>query len=570
MKLIVLSLMTIFISLGLFAQSVNFKEAAEVGNKFYLQKSSEFNLEKSQSRIKNQKLLRTESGNEAFYVLNYEDGGFVIVSADKRIAPVLAYSFENAFSANDIAPATQDWINMYMEQLDLIIENNISSDMRLDLMWEEALGESTILNKSIKGVDKLLETQWNQNYPYNYYCPLHSQGPGGRVYAGCVATAMAQVMNFWNYPETGRGEIAFFWGQYDNVNFGETEYKWDEMTETINDVSLNAIAELIYHCGVSVDMNYGYDGSGASITKSYFALKQNFKYKPGLKEVTKYRYDDSDWKFLLREDLDKGHPILYRGTDAGSNGHAFVCDGYQDTSYFHFNWGWGGAADGFYYLDNINPQMSFHYSQGALINITSYDAAYCNSLVYNQTDWTFDDGSGPNYYFNNQDCEWLISLTDHDVEFIKFNFTKFNTLEGDVLYVYEGNSDAGTLIGEYSLNDIPTELIVYSNEVYFKFVTNSDGQADGWEVMYSTSVLGVEDEVFSDLTIYPNPANDILNIVGLTDDSEIEIYDLSGKVQKVVNAQNRVSIDISDLAAGVYFVKVNSSENSVVKKMIKQ
>jgi len=569
MKRTIVFLLAILFSLGLLSQSVSFDEAIKVGEKIYLQKSSEFNSGKSRSKLTNHKLIRTEFGNDAFYVLNYDDGGFVLVSADKRIAPVLAYSFDDSFNPNDLAPATQNWISMYMEQLDLIIDKNISSDSRVDAMWEEVVNESTSMNRS-KGVDKLLETRWNQNYPYNYYCPEHSQGPGGRVYAGCVATAMAQVMNFWQYPEIGRGEAEYFWGIYQTIDFSETSYKWDEMSTSINPMSRDAIAELIYHCGVSVGMDYNYDGSGASISTSYFALKQNFRYRAGIKDVDKYLYDDDEWKFLLREDLDKGHPILYRGTDEGANGHAFVCDGYQDTSYFHFNWGWGGSGDGFYYLDNINPQMSFHYGQGALINITPNYAEYCNSLVYNQTDWTFDDGSGPNYYFNNQNCEWLISLTEHDVEFIKLNFTKFNTLVGDVLYIYEGNSDAGNLLGEYSANDIPTELIVNNDEVFFKFVTNSDGQSDGWEVMYSTSVLGVEDDVFSDLTIYPNPANDILNIVGLTDNSEIVIYDLSGKVQKNENAQNRVGIDISDLAAGVYFVKVNNDNKTEVLKFIKQ
>ncbi|MCK9322219.1 MAG: C10 family peptidase, partial [Bacteroidales bacterium] len=474
------------------------------------------------------------------------------------------------FDTQNLAPATQLWIDKYLEQYDLIVENNVSTNDKLMQMWDEVRTGNLKDIKSVKGVDKLITTRWNQNYPYNYYCPTHSQGPGGRVYAGCVATTMAQIMKFWNYPQTGRGTGQLFWGDYINIDFSNVEYDWDKMSTSINANSRDAIAELIYHCGVSVGMNYAFDGSGASIYDAFFALKQNFRYRAGMSHAEMYMYEGDEWKSLLKEDLDKGHPILYRGTDDDGNGHAFVCDGYQDISYFHFNWGWGGAADGFYYLDNVNPQMDFHWGQGALINIVPNSAEYCKSMVYNQTQWAFDDGSGPNYYFNNQNCDWLISLKDYNVEFVKINFVRFNTLENDILYIYEGNSDAGTLIGEYSANNIPTELIVYNDEVYFKFITSSEGQADGWEVMYETSVLGVENNIMSDISIYPNPAKNQLNIVGLVDNSNITIYDLSGKVMKEISANNRVSCNISDLSSGIYFVKIQNDQESQVVKFVKE
>jgi len=415
MKNILSLCLGIVISIGLFAQAISKDEAIIAGSNFYKHKAQAFDLVKSTPVVKEERLIKSPAGNDALYVLNYQKGGFVIVSANKSIAPVLAYSFESTFDYDDLAPANQLWIDKYMEQLDLIIENDIENDYRIDQMWEEVLNNELPDSKSVKGVSQLIETRWNQNSPYNYYCPEHPQGPGGKVYAGCVATAMAQVMKFWDYPETGRGSAEYFWGVYIEVDFEGTEYKWDEMTNSINTMSRDAIAELIYHCGVSVGMDYGPDGSGSSISNSFYALKQNFRYRSGVTEEEMYLYEDYQWKLLLREDLDKGHPILYRGTDDGGNGHAFVCDGYQDTSYFHFNWGWGGYGDGYYYLDDVNPQMDFHWGQGALINLTPNYAEYCNSIEYNQREWTFDDGSGPNYYFNNQDCDWLISLTDHDV-----------------------------------------------------------------------------------------------------------------------------------------------------------
>ncbi|MDY0141145.1 MAG: C10 family peptidase [Bacteroidales bacterium] len=570
MRYILTFLFLLLIQAGMFAQNISRNEALQIGEKFYTRKASAFSIEKSTTIISKEALIKSPSGNESIYVFNYLSGGFVLVSADQRAVPVLAYSLDSEFDTQNLAPATQLWIDKYLEQYDLIVENNVSTNDKLMQMWDEVRTGNLKDIKSVKGVDKLITTRWNQNYPYNYYCPTHSQGPGGRVYAGCVATTMAQIMKFWNYPEIGRGSARIFWGDYVEVDFANVEYKWEEMSTSINSMSRDAIAELIFHCGVSVGMDYGYEGSGASIENSFFALKQNFRYRAGMSHKNKYMYEDYEWKFLLKEDLDKGHPILYRGTDDGGNGHAFVCDGYQDTSYFHFNWGWGGSADGFFYLDNINPQMSFQWGQGALLNIMPIDAGYCNSMVYNQIQWTFDDGSGPNYYFNNQNCDWLISLTDHNVEFVKINFLRFNTLENDILYIYEGNSDAGTLIGEYSANDIPTELIVYNDEVYFKFISNSEGQAEGWELMYETSVLGVENNIMSDISIYPNPAKNQLNIVGLVDNSNITIYDLSGKVMKEISANNRVSCNISDLSSGIYFVKIQNDQESQVVKFVKE
>ena len=229
MKKYLLLVIGILMSLGLFSQAISNDDAVLVGTNFYKQKAVAFNRDKSDSEISCDVLVKSQQENNAFYVLNYRDGGFVIVSADRRSVPVLAYSFEDSFDIDSLAPANRLWIDKYMEQLDLIIENNILPDSKLESMWDEAIDDKFCNNKSVKGVDKLLETKWNQDYPYNYFCPEHIQGPGGRVYAGCVATAMAQVMKYWDYPEKGRGAIEFFWGDYTLVNFGETTYRWDEM-----------------------------------------------------------------------------------------------------------------------------------------------------------------------------------------------------------------------------------------------------------------------------------------------------------------------------------------------------
>ncbi|HOZ30567.1 MAG TPA: C10 family peptidase [Bacteroidales bacterium] len=567
LNLFLLLSLTVLIS---FSQNVSRDYAIQTGVNFYKYHAAKFDINKSNVEIENEVLLQSPSGQECIYALSFKDGGYVLVSADNRTFPVLAYSFCDDFSMDNISPANRLWIDKYLEQYDLIESNSIESTTIIKNVWNLYYNNDVVNDKSTKGVSEMLTTKWNQNYPYNYYCPFHPLGPGERVYAGCVATAMAQIMKFWNYPETGRGTHDYFWGDYYTIDFGATTYHWDSMTNSINTLSRNSIAELIFHCAVSVDMDFSPDGSGSSITNAFFALKQNFRYRAGVYELDKSDVEDDVWKFTLREDLDKGHPILYRGTDDNGSGHAFVCDGYQDTSFFHFNWGWSGAGNGYYYLDDINPQMDFYWGQGALINLTPNYANYCNSMVYDQPEWTFDDGSGPNLYFNNTDCDWLIDLTNHEYDFLRIYFSKYELLENDILKIYEGNSSEGILIATFTAGVVPTDIISYSDEIYVSFTSDAQGQAEGWELNYETVVLGVNNSNSnSDVTIYPNPTSETIFIYGLQKSTTIYIIDMSGRIVKTIADYYDGTINISDIASGIYYLK-NASDNTILGKVIKQ
>jgi hypothetical protein len=568
MKNLILSLVLVF-GFGLLnAQTVSREEALQVGENYFKNSAAQFGIAKDVLVVETESFLQTENGNPAIYIFNFKDGGFVLVSADKRTMPVFAYSTDESFNLQDIAPATRLWIDKYMEQTDLIISQNIDADETVKAAWNKYLS-GNIVHSSEKSVAKLMTTRWNQNYPYNLHCPHHPAGPGGRVYAGCVATAMAQIMKYWNYPEIGRGTKEYFWGDYFTVDFGATTYQWDSMSNNINSLSRNSIAELIFHCAISVDMNFSHTGSGSSITNSFFAMKQFFRYRAGVYELDKSDVEDFEWKLLLKEDLDKSHPILYRGTDDYGNGHAFVCDGYQDTSYFHFNWGWGGAADGYYYLDNINPQMDFHWGQGALLNITPNYAEYCSSMVYNQPQWTFNDGSGPNLYFNDTDCEWLIDVSEHEFDYMRIYFPKYDLLEGDILSLYKGTTTDAPVLGTYSSSNQPAEIITEEKQILVKFVTNSDGQADGWELVYETLTLGVNDDNTGNVIVFPNPVSNLLNINGLSAPAKISLIDMSGRIVMEVNDFENSTLDISNLQSGMYFIKIEGDGNQM-HKILKQ
>ncbi len=583
MKKSFLLLITVFLMHFIFAQStssyyVSVENAKQVGINFQSNQASKLNHTKyndSDFSIKNQVTLRTSNGIDCLHVFNYNKGGFVLVSADYRTTPVLAYSFDGEFDLDNMAPATKSWLeDNYLPQYEIIFNSNIEPSMTILDQWDKIQKNDLSYDKNTKGVDALVDTKWNQTWPYNMFCPEHEMGPGGHVVAGCVATAMAQVMKYWDYPETGMGETQFFYGDYFNVDFGATSYKWEEMTTYANSVNREAIAELIYHCGASVGMSWGYDGSSASTANTVYALKQYFKYRTGVYMMYKSEVTDAEWKFKLKEELDKSHPLIYSGTDLEVGmGHAFVCDGYQDTSYFHFNWGWGGANDGFYFLDDLTPGSNdFEYGQDAVFNITPIDADFCiENTIYTLPEMTFGDGSGDSYYFNNTYCDWIINPQVDSIEVIKLAFTKFDLAENDVLKIYQGSNSNPTLnlVGEYTAGNNPGTLYNWNgNKFYLVFETDAEGQADGWEAYYTTKTSNIQENVLSDISLYPNPANSTLNIVGI-ENCNIDIYDIYGKLVKNFSETSNLTIDISDLSNGLYFVNIKNDNGIKTLKFIK-
>jgi hypothetical protein len=326
----------------------------------------------------------------------------------------------------------------------------------------------------------------------------------------------------------------------------------------------------MFHCGVSVDMNYDYDGSGASVETANYALKHYFKYRSGSHFEDINDYDDSTWKFMLRQDLDMHHPILYRGTNDNGDGHAFVCDGYQDTSYFHFNWGWGGANDGYFHLGKINPNIDFYWGQGAIININPYSADYCNSLVFDQPQWTVDDGSGPNKYWNNSSCEWLIE--PEGANFIHVEFTQMSIEpNSDYLYFYNGVDESAPLIATYSGYDIPESFDVMGSALFVKFVTDAQGQDHGWEFNYEINVTDIDNVKTNQFEIYPNPVSNMLYVNSNLSFYCINIYDIYGKllISKQIDEKS-ISIDVASLASGIYFIKLIGKDQKEVRKIIVQ
>jgi len=543
MKKITFFLFAVLICTAVFSHPVSQELTERLAHSFMVQK-----LDRSDVDFE----LMIKSEQNAWYLYGDADS-WVIVSGDTELYPVLAFSTASSVSAETMPPAMRSYLDARENQLEEI-RNQRYSHPENRAAWDSfSKGE---FYEARSSMEPLVETRWNQGWPYNMMCPAHSQGPGGHVYAGCVASAMSQIMNFHEYPETGRFVGSYYWGADIEVDFSEGNYQWDEMTASATTLSREAIAKLIYHCGASVSMDYDYDGSGSNIQYAAEALKYYFKYKSGLKFFDEVNFSDADWKFLLKEDLDKQHPILYRGTDDSGGGHAFVCDAYQDTSYFHFNWGWSGAGDGFFHLDD----QSFHWGQGAVVNIMPYWGEYCNSMIYTQENWSFHDGSGNNFYWNDSDCEWLIA---HDAaEKIKLNFTRFETLEGDALFVYDGDNTDAPLLGAFSGNNLPETLISSGNRMLLRFITDGDGQSRGWYASYESTILGMEDFSNKGYALYPNPADDVLNIrLTGTGQADVKLFDYTGRMLKGFVVDNQqITVDVSEFPAGLYIMKIRQGD----------
>ena len=300
------------------------------------------------------------SGVDALYVFNY-DHGYVVVAADDRAFPNLGYCDDASFDVNNIPEGLRYYLGHYARQIQYAIDENLAVDPEIAEQWYLLDKEGIIMRtRSNKAVAPLLSTTWNQGYPYNYYAPAASNPwEGNRCYAGCVATSMSQVMKYWNWPETGVGEHTYSTSTYGGTltaNFGATTYNWAIMPNAlgsqVNEGAL-AVALLMYHCGIAVDMDYDPSGSGAQTADVVDAVINYFRYGTCVNMKFRDDYSRTVWEDMLIESFDRGIPVVYSGTD-NEGGHAFNCDGYNDQRYFHFNWGWSGQYNNYYQIDALN------------------------------------------------------------------------------------------------------------------------------------------------------------------------------------------------------------------------
>lgn len=395
MKRLLLALVCFFLTVGVYAENVSRSEALKKAQQFM--PGRQFVDGKAYARGDK------DAANGPFYVFNAENNdGYVIVSGDDRTTEIIGYSKTGHLDLDQIPENLKYWLNGYARQI-------------------EALGTSTkpVQKAQTRGgktwvaIDPLIKTKWDQSKPYNLRCP-DANGRDWRdagfnskniCLTGCVATAMAQVMYYWRYPETCPAISGYQTDYYGWTvkALPATTFQWSQMKTTYQgketDASATAVAELMRYCGQAVEMDYTVNGSNAAIDQN--VLAEVFGYSKNIRLRYRDLYTTSQWEEMIYAELAAKRPVLYGGQTAGNAGHQFIVDGYDGSGLFHMNWGWGGMSDDYFVLSLADPDNqgsggsatneAFQFRQDALTGVEP--SAQGEVLTPLMESWIFDLGT---------------------------------------------------------------------------------------------------------------------------------------------------------------------------------
>lgn len=465
-----------------FAQTVPQDEAADYANRLFRM------CGKSATRF----VSVERRGGDTLYYVFHTDNGFAVVSADRRTQPLLAFSDEQPLASETMAPAARMWLTHYADQLaELRSQPYRPEDAHP--AWSRSRDE---LRPEV-AIAPFLRSNWGQGSEYNYYCPKDIKGEGGRTVTGCVATAMAQLMYHFRFPETGTGTYSYTDVHYgvQSADYGNTTYDFAAMCDKASSVN-TAISTLMYHCGVGVDMVYGPNGSGMYNHSAANVLKTYFKYSPD----TRYEFRDSttlDWDSLIVSHLERTIPLYYAGWSVpDTDGHAFICDGYQrvdNANYYHFNFGWDGQSNGYFYTNALNVGGShFNLAQELIINAYPDTAQYeypVSQPLTGTTELTSRDGSFlvgeacGGSYAPNMDYTWVIRPEVDNLNAIRLYITA-RMGEGDTLFVTTNSANIAPMV---FTGDTSKTLSLNCSEATVRFVSDAEGTAQGVSVSYASA-----------------------------------------------------------------------------------
>lgn len=373
-------------------------------------------------------------GRLVWYIFNVRDSrGFLMISADDRVPPLLAWSSAGTYEAGKpVSPAFTWYMDRIAAQILVIMDQDKPASDETSNAWTSLSDPGFVPDKLLTGVNPMVETTWGQGCFYNEDCPVDSSATTLCYHTptGCGATAMAQIMKYWETPEHGTGSHSYFHPTYGTLsaNFGASTYVYSLMPPAVS-VSNPEVAQLMFHCGVAQEMDYGPAGSSSYSSAIDAAFKTYFDYNPAINWKWREAYSSSIWNSMLASEMDAGRPVIYYGNDNGQSGHFFICDGYQGTDFFHFNWGWEGYLDGYFYTSDLTPgSNSFNDDQGALFSIIpnqlpppsdltmDFEQVSDFSLIF--TPWTVFDADGKSTY---QIADHTFPHSGDPMAFIAFN-----------------------------------------------------------------------------------------------------------------------------------------------------
>ena len=411
MKKYILSLISLSFTLAVTAEPVGKQAALYTAQSYMLTKGKNIDATAVTSQSSRRKASsEAEDGTPYYYVFNVgNDEGYVIVSGDDRVEPILGYVEHGTFDPDNIPENMRSWLQLYADQIKYIVDNDIDPN-------SPVLKKRNKVRGTKHSVAEMLTTRWNQGSPYNILCPKYYEKEDGTQHypaTGCTATAMAQVMYFYKYPEKTKAVIPTHSNTYTYKDAADgnkvksttvtapaiprnTVIDWDNMRDTYSWIDINhtnaqdtAVAQLMLMCGQSVNMGWG-PSSGANFSAE--AYIKYFGYDNSCYVGERYDYSIDDWFDMIYNEIEQGYPVLMSGFSSGG-GHAFVLDGFDGENLFHVNWGWGGGSNGWFLVSILNPgdnsgigasssSDGYSMSQRALFNLRLPDNNNADTYLF--------------------------------------------------------------------------------------------------------------------------------------------------------------------------------------------
>lgn len=502
---------------------------------------------RAKSQVYNQKELTVLTENKDYTILGYEDEGFAVISNDDNFKAVLGYS--NTNFANQ--PAGFEW---WLKEIGKVL----------------ASGKATTSYKNDDNeVLPMLKSEWGQGSPYNDLCPYGYP-------SGCVATAMAQIMYYHEYPIHGKGKY------YDLLNkkwirFDQTTYDYANMLPTYEKDSYSttqgtAVATLMSHCGIATDMQYAADGSGTFSYKAVEALQNTFLYHENLNVRYRQFHSNADWMNMVYDELDNKRPILYGASDTSAGGHAFVIDGYNKEGLVHVDWGWDGYCNGYYDIDLLAPKgTSYQFTEGQNM-LTGFDIPSAEierkSEIVSSTDFEPSISEGKiqiakaiiyNCNFYSFKGKLLLVLDDGSTRKIldEESFSK-EPIPG----IDNTGNISGVNLEEWE-SELPATLPDGTYDFYM--AVEDEGYSDVSPIAYPEGVKGIVklEKKGDNIKIISDNETGIKSIISSSDSSYTSIYNLQG--QEIYKSKSSDFSWDKVPAAGIYILK----QGNIAKKFIK-
>ncbi|MCX6269788.1 MAG: C10 family peptidase [Bacteroidetes bacterium] len=508
---------------------VSLNRATLVARNFYFIKS--YSVNDTDLDEINPQLLQTgaEQDEDYYYIFGFGPGqGWVIVSAEDATSPIIGYSITGTYPATEaeISPEFRFWIGTYNESIRLAREQNLVASSETQSFWNycENSNPASLLvpTTPLTTVAPLVKSTWDQSAWYNYFCPA----TGGTKY--------------WNFPGQGTGSNAYF--DPDNAATSTTMFDpsyglfytnlttpidWDAMDDTITGLDLT-ISKLSSDCGIMVNMDYSYSGSGAYTTDMITAMISHYYYSPDMTFMAQTGVANDLWILLLKNNLNASRPLIYQGYET-VGGHEWICDGYEDNyngtgqTYFHMNWGWGGSANGYFYITNLDPGSHYFYlNMGAVFSIhptfmaplppTHVDASdnmYGDRIAVkwrwasNATHYKLYRNSVNNSFTATALTGWttVTSFTDYGVVpgnayyyWVKSAMSATGDLESGFSAVNQGSTPQPGLleIGYFTNNSVSPRCYEFTNAAsYWGVVACRPQVSDDWDlIMYTDNTFG--------------------------------------------------------------------------------